>query len=79
MLYSKSEDMEQKVMLCKLKEYMDLKGLNIAQLSRETGITENAIRGYVKNSFSRIDCQVAIKLCNYFNTSMGDMFIIKEV
>lgn len=66
-------------MLCKLKEYMDLKGLNIAQLSRETGITENAIRGYVKNSFSRIDCQVAIKLCNYFNTSMGDMFIIKEV
>jgi transcriptional regulator with XRE-family HTH domain len=78
-LYSKSEDMEQKVMLCKLKEYMDLKGLNIAQLSRETGITENAIRGYVKNSFSRIDCQVAIKLCNYFNTSMGDMFIIKEV
>lgn len=75
----KNEDIEKKIMLCKLKEYMDVKGLNIAQLSREVGITENAIRGYVKNSFNRIDCQVAIKLCNYFNTSMGEMFVIKEL
>jgi DNA-binding Xre family transcriptional regulator len=75
----KSVNMEQKVMMCKLKEYMDVKGLNIAQLSREVGITENAIRGYAKNSFNRIDCQVAIKLCTYFDASMGEMFVIKEV
>jgi DNA-binding Xre family transcriptional regulator len=57
---------------------MDSANINIAQLSREVGVTENAIRGYAKNSFSRIDCQTAIKLCDYFQTSVGDMFYIKE-
>ncbi|MDJ0618273.1 MAG: helix-turn-helix transcriptional regulator [Calothrix sp. MO_192.B10] len=69
----------EKVIICQLKQYMDEKQLNIAQLSREVGVTENAIRGYVKNSFSRIDCQVAIKLCTYFQVNVGDMFDIKEV
>ncbi|MBD2772883.1 helix-turn-helix transcriptional regulator [Iningainema sp. BLCCT55] len=67
-----------KIMFCKLKQYMDAQGLNIAQLSREIGVTENAIRGYVKNSFSRIDCQVAIKICDYFQVNVGEMFVIKE-
>lgn len=69
----------EKTMICKLKSFMDDKGLNIAQLSREIEVTETAIRGYSKNSFSRIDCQVAIKLCTYFDTSMGEMFVIKEI
>ena len=63
-------------MICKLKQYMDQRKINIAQLSREIDVTENAIRGYVKNSFSRIDCQVAIKLCAYFNVNVGEMFDI---
>jgi DNA-binding Xre family transcriptional regulator len=74
-----NEDIDKKAMQCKLKQYMDMKGLNIAQLSREVGITENAIRGYAKNSFDRIDCQVAIKLCTYFDAQMGEMFVIKEI
>ncbi len=66
------------VMVCKLQNYMEQKSINIAQLSREIGITENAIRGYAKNTFSRIDCEVAIKICNYFGASVGDMFEIKD-
>ncbi len=65
-------------MICKLKTYMEQRQINIAQLSREIGVTENAIRGYLKNSFSRIDCQVAIKICDYFNVEVGEMFAIKE-
>jgi putative transcriptional regulator len=68
-----------KIMICRLKKFMDEKGLNIAQLSKEVEVTENAIRGYSKNSFSRIDCQVAIKLCSYFQVEVGEMFVIKEV
>ncbi len=63
-------------MVCKLKHYMEQKQINIAQLSREIDVTENAIRGYFKNSFSRIDCQVAMKLCIYFDVNVGDMFEI---
>ncbi len=58
---------------------MDDKQINIAQLAREVGITENAVRGYAKNTFNRIDCQVAIKLCDYFGVTIGEMFQIREV
>jgi hypothetical protein len=64
--------------VCNLKTYMDSKDINIAQLSREVRVTENAIRGYVKNSFSRIDCEVALTLCEYFKADMGEMFEIVE-
>ena len=57
---------------------MNAKELNIAQLSREVGVTENAIRGYAKNRFNRIDCQVAIKLCDYFQVGIGEMFELQE-
>ncbi|MFM6882802.1 MAG: helix-turn-helix domain-containing protein [Dolichospermum sp.] len=68
-----------RIVICKLKNYMEDKQINIAQLAREVGITENAVRGYAKNTFNRIDCQVAIKLCDYFGVSIGDMFQIREV
>jgi plasmid maintenance system antidote protein VapI len=61
---------------CHLKNFMDSEGLNISQLSRVIGVTENTIRGYAKNSFSRIDCEVAIKICSHFKTDFGSMFEI---
>lgn len=68
-----------RIMICRLKTYMEEKQINIAQLAREIGITENAVRGYAKNTFNRIDCQVAIKLCDYFGVTIGDMFQIREI
>ncbi|MBW4636294.1 MAG: helix-turn-helix transcriptional regulator [Iphinoe sp. HA4291-MV1] len=65
-------------MVSNLKKLMDSKNINIAQLSREIGVTENAIRGYVKNSFSRIDCEVAAKIGAYFNVSVGELFEFVE-
>ena len=53
--------------------------MNIARLSREIGVTENAVRGYTKNTFSRIDSDVAIKICRYFDVAFGDMFEIREI
>lgn len=65
-------------MICNLQNYMDKQQLNISQLSREINVTQNAIRGYVKNRFSRIDCEIAGKLCEYFKCSFGDMFEISK-
>lgn len=65
-------------MVCKLKDLMDKRNLNIAQLAREVGMTETTIRAYMKNTFSRIDCQNAVKLCSYFGVSIGDMFDIVD-
>ena len=68
----------EKIMVCKLKDLMDKRNLNIAQLAREVGMTETTIRAYMKNTFSRIDCQNAVKLCSYFGVSIGDMFDIVD-
>ena len=64
--------------VCNLKTCMIAEKINIAQLSKKTGLSENTIRGYVKNSFSRIDCVAAITLCDYFGATVGKMFEIVE-
>ncbi|WP_420372439.1 helix-turn-helix domain-containing protein [Microcystis aeruginosa] len=68
----------EKIMVCNLKNLMDQRNLNISQLSREVGITETTIRAYSKNTFSRIDCKSAVRLCQFFNVSVGDMFKIVD-
>ena len=65
-------------MVCRLKDFMDRKSLNISQLAREVDISISAVRSYANNTFSRIDCENAIKLCSYFGVEMGEMFVIEE-
>ena len=74
-----SIDVQEKTVICHLQKLMDESGLNIAQLSRLIGITQNTIRGYVQNRFNRIDCEIAVKLCTHFDVSFGEMFEIVEV
>jgi len=68
-----------KIMVCKLKNFMEQKNLNLSQLSREINISISSIRGYANNTFNRIDCENAVKLCTFFGVSMGEMFVIEEV
>jgi len=69
---------ESKTVICNLGRFMEERDLNITQLSKAIQITQNTIRGYVQNRFNRIDCEVAIKLCNFFGVSFGEMFEIVE-
>lgn len=55
---------------------MEKEGINNYQLSKKLGVADNTIRGYAKNKFSRIDTEVAIKLCDYFEVELGEMFQI---
>jgi putative transcriptional regulator len=68
--------MSEQRMRCNLKNYMDSRNLNIAQLSREIGLAENTVRSYVQNRFNRIDNIAAMKLCQFFGATMGEMFEI---
>lgn len=69
---------ESKTVICNLDKLMKEKDLNITQLSKAVSITQNTIRSYVQNRFNRIDCEVAIKLCNFFGVSFGEMFEISN-
>jgi putative transcriptional regulator len=73
-----SVTIESKTVICNLQKFMKDRDLNITQLSKAIQVTQNTIRGYFRNRFDRIDCEVAIKLCNYFDVSFGEMFEIVE-
>lgn len=61
---------------CNLKALMEKEGINNYQLSKRLAVADNTIRGYAKNKFSRIDAEVAIKICDYFQVELGEMFQI---
>lgn len=67
---------QEKTMICNLDKFMSERELTIRKLASDIGITENTVRSYSKNRFNRIDCEVAVKLCNYFGVSVGEMFEI---
>ena len=66
------------VMKTKLKNLMEQRDLNISQLSREINVSNAAIRGYMNNSFSRIDCNAFEKICRFFDVSIGEILYIAE-
>lgn len=59
---------------CFLKEIMDERELNQAQLAEATKLSPTTIRNYYRNKFSRIDTDSAYVLGQYFNVSFGDLF-----
>jgi plasmid maintenance system antidote protein VapI len=67
-----------KKLVCNLRNFMEQQNINNYQLSRKLEVADNTIRGYVKNNFSRIDGDVAIKICDYFKVSLGEMFQIVD-
>ena len=75
----------------KAKGYTLMKYLHIRlnELLAENGISKNKIckdldqqRGnfnrYCRDDFQRVDANLIIKLCEYFNCSVGDLFEIRE-
>ena len=75
----------------KAKGYTLMKYLHIRlnELLEENGISKNRIckdleqqRGnfnrYCRDDFQRVDANLIIKLCEYFNCSVGDLFEIRE-
>lgn len=69
---------EENVVICNLTAYMEEKDITLTKLAEELKITQNTVRTYMKNRFSRIDCDIAVKMCKFFNCSFGDMFEISK-
>lgn len=71
---------------CKVMKYLHIR---LNELLEENGISKNRIckdleqqRGnfnrYCRDDFQRVDANLIIKLCEYFNCSVGDLFEIRE-
>ena len=48
--------------------------MNIADVSRETGLNRNTVTLLYKETASRVDLEAMDKLCDLFNCKVGDLF-----
>ncbi|MGB3207880.1 MAG: helix-turn-helix transcriptional regulator [Crinalium sp.] len=61
--------------ICKLKDLMEERGLNQAQVARATKLSPTIIGNLYRNNFKRIDCDTAQTLKNFFACkTMNELF-----
>jgi len=63
---------------CKLRSYMDERNLTQQEVAGQTGLSPTIIGRLYHSRFSRLDNQTVIKICKFFNASLGEMFYIDE-
>ena len=59
---------------CHLSRLMGEYKMNIADVSRETGLNRNTVTLLYKETASRVDLDAMDKLCDLFNCKVGDLF-----
>nr|DAT15346.1 MAG TPA: Cro/C1-type HTH DNA-binding domain protein [Caudoviricetes sp.] len=58
----------------KLKELMTKKGVNITQVSKETGLSRTTLTAIVYEEGRGIQMKTINKLCNYFDITPAELF-----
>ena len=53
------------------------RNIPLAEVARETGVTWKTIRGWDEGQVTRYDAPLLIKLCTYFNCTIGDLLYIE--
>lgn len=67
------------MILCTLKKFMEIHGINQNFLSTETGITRPTISQLVKNENQNIKYENINTLCKYFNIQLSDLLIYSPI
>lgn len=67
-------------MFCRLAVLMAEKDpqLSQRQLAKETGLSPTTINKLFTNKFDRIDVNTVETLCAYFNTEVGEIFVLRD-
>ena len=63
---------------CRLKEFIDSKGLTQMQVAGETGLSPTIIGNLFHNRFSRLDNKTVAIICRHFQVELGEMFYLSE-
>jgi len=65
--------------LLAVKERREKRKISQREVARETGLTKRTVDSYAKNSLTRYDAPIVLKLCNYLGCTPGDLLVIEEV
>lgn len=60
---------------CRLQDLLDTQELTRTDLSKQTGLSQQAIRGLCDNTAKRYDSDTIVVLLDFFGIEIGDLFI----
>lgn len=62
----------------RLEELMNERGLSKKKVCSALDIERTNFNRYYRDQFQRIDANLILKLCQFFNCEVGDLFEIKD-
>lgn len=62
----------------RLEELLKENGLSKKKVCSALDIERTNFNRYYRDEFQRIDASLLLKLCDYFNCEVGDLFEIRE-
>ena len=62
----------------RLVELLQEKGISKTRVCKDLDLQRGNFNRYCRDDFQRIDANLIIKLCDYFNCTIADLLEIKE-
>ena len=62
----------------RLEELLSEKGISRTKLCREMNLQRTNINRYYRDEFQRIDANLIVRLCEYLDCGIADLFELKE-
>lgn len=62
----------------KLPEILTEKGISRAKLCRDLNLQRTNVNRYYRDQFQRIDSDLIVRLCEYLDCDIADLFELKD-
>ena len=62
----------------KLPELLQEKGISRARVCKDLDFQRTNLNRYYRDQFQRIDANLIVRLCEYLNCEVGDLFEIRD-
>ena len=62
----------------KLQELLGEKGISRARVCKDLDLQRTNLNRYYRDQFQRIDANLVVRLCEYLNCEVGDLFEIRD-
>ncbi|GLR62575.1 helix-turn-helix domain-containing protein [Marinospirillum insulare] len=63
---------------CRLSIILGEKKINVAELSRETGVNKNTLHRLYNETATRVELDAIAKICTYLDIEVGELFVLEK-
>lgn len=70
--------MHMKYLHMRLPELLEERGISRAKLCRALDLQRTNLNRYYRDNFQRVDANLVVRLCEYLDCDVGDLFELRE-